>query len=321
MILTLTPNPSLDRTVELAVDLVPGGVHRIVSDTVQVGGKGVNVALGLARAGARTLAVVPVGPSDPFLALLERTGVPHRTSAVAGRVRTNLAVVDPSGTTTKINEPGTAISADELLALEATLDGAVSDGDLVMASGSLAPGMPTDWYAHLVSSLHRRGAAVGVDTSDAPLVALAEAWRADPSAAPDLIKPNAEELGQLAGLDGVALERSAEEGDLTRVAEAARALVAQGVGAVLVTLGAAGGLLATAEGAWACPAESGPVRSTVGAGDSAAAGYLAGRELGESEPERLARAVAYGTAAVALPGTTIPSPEQVRPRPRVVRAL
>jgi 1-phosphofructokinase family hexose kinase len=308
MIITLTANPSLDRTVDLGGPLVPGGVHRIGADRTQPGGKGINVALGVHRAGIPVLAVLPAAPADPLLELLRADGLPHRSSPVAGTVRTNLTVLSHPDLTTKLNEPGAALSPEEVSALESLLRETVSAGDSVMLSGSLAPGMPVDTYARLVLAMRAAGARVGVDTSDAPLAALAAAL---PAAAPDFLKPNAEELGQILGADGALLEQQAADGELGGVREAALDLHRRGVGAVLVTLGAAGGLLATEGSAWYCPSPPGPVVSTVGAGDSATAGYLIARERGEGPGERLARALAYGTAAVGLPGTTIPRPDQV----------
>src|SRR5699024_2001201 len=114
MIVTLTPNPSLDRTVELGGPLTPGGVHRIAADRTQPGGKGINVALGAHRAGLPTLAVLPAAPGDPLLSLLEEAGLPHRSCEVAGRVRTNLTVLSAPRTTTKLNEPGAELSPAEV---------------------------------------------------------------------------------------------------------------------------------------------------------------------------------------------------------------
>lgn len=319
MIVTLTANPSLDRTVRLGSPLIPGGVHRITEDTTQAGGKGVNVAVGAARAGLDVLAIAPAAADDPFAALLRETGVPSLMSPVAGRVRTNLTLLSHPHVTTKVNEPGTALTAAEIEALEAALLAHAGAGDLVMLSGSLAPGFPLDEYARLVRTLRDRGAWVGVDTSDAPLTALAAAL---PDAAPDFLKPNAEELGQLTGLDGTALEEAAAQGEIAAVADAARALLARGLGSVLVTLGGSGAVLATPEGAWSAPAPApAAIVSTVGAGDSATAGYLIGLARGENPSARLARAVAYGSAAVGLPGTTIPRPDQVHPDTEGVRAL
>ena len=95
------------------------------------------------------------------------------------------------------------------------------------------------------------------------------------------------------------------------VHEAAADLHRRGVGDVLVTLGGAGAVLATKEGVWYSPSPPAEVISTVGAGDSATAGYLIARAQGLGPAQRLAYAVAYGSAAVSLPGTTIPTPDQV----------
>jgi len=307
MIVTFTANPSLDRTVDLGGALIPGGVHRIVSDRTQPGGKGINVALGVQRAGLDVLAILPAASEDPLLGLLEIEGLPHRASPVAGRVRTNLTVLSQPQLTTKLNEPGAVLAPEEITALEELLISSVGQGDVVMLSGSLAPGLPVDEYVHLVDRLQDRGARVGVDTSDGPLDALAAAL---PATAPDFLKPNAHELGQIVGVRGDDLEQRAARGDLTGARDAAEMLHSQGVGAVLLTLGAAGGLLATEGGVWYGSSPDVAAVSTVGAGDSATAGYLIARGLGEEPGARLARALAYGSAAVGLPGTTIPRPEQ-----------
>lgn len=318
MIITFTANPSLDRTVDLGGPLVPGGVHRIGADGLQPGGKGINVALGVHRAGLPVTAVLPAAPQDALLELLEVEGLPHRASPVAGRVRTNLTVLSTPETTTKLNEPGATLDRAEVAALEELLLAVAGPGDSVMLSGSLAPGLPVDEYVRLVVALRERGARVGVDTSDAPLAALAAALD---RAAPDFLKPNAEELGQIVGVDGAALEAAAADGDLSAARDAALALHRAGVGAVLVTLGAAGGLLATEDAVWFAPSPAVRAVSTVGAGDSATAGYLLALTRGEDPAGRLALALAYGSAAVGLPGTTIPRPDQVRPDPRGVVRL
>ena len=189
------------------------------------------------------------------------------------------------------------------------------------APGSLPPGAPTDWYARLVALLRPTGVSIAVDTSDAPLAALAAAL---PDAAPDLIKPNGEELGQLAGLPAeraMALEDGALAGDLAPVVDAARVLVDRGVTAVMATLGPAGGVLVTAEGAWHAPAPAIDVVSTVGAGDSSVAGYVLADTRGDDPADRLATAMLYGSAAASLPGTTLPTPADLPEQSAVVTRL
>ncbi|MDF1486795.1 1-phosphofructokinase family hexose kinase [Tessaracoccus caeni] len=318
MIVTLTANPSLDRTVDLDGELTPGGVHRIQADKTQPGGKGINVAFGVHRAGLDVLAVFPAPEADPLLGLLDADQLPYRAVPSPGKVRTNITVVSDPDVTTKINEPGTPLSADDVAAVESTLADAVGEGDTVMLSGSLAPGFPADEYATLIRQLRAKGAWVGVDTSDAPLAAL---FAAGPDSAPDFLKPNAEELGQLTGRDGVELEALVAQGDMAAVTEAARHLHEQGVAEVLVTLGGSGAVLVTAEGAWYSPSPKVSVASTVGAGDSATAGYLIGRVTGAAPAERLALSIAYGAVAVSLPGTTIPARSQVSPNPGAVITL
>ena len=131
-----------------------------------------------------------------------------------------------------------------------------------------------------------------------------------PASAPDLIKPNGLELGQLVGVDGQELERLAEDGDFGPVVEAARKVNEQGVENVLVTLGGAGAVLVTPEGAWKGTPPPTTVASTVGAGDSSLTGFILATLDGEDSAGALRRAVAYGSAAAGLPGTTLPRPDQ-----------
>ena len=360
MITTLTPNPSLDRTVSLPGELIRGGVNRLTGVTIEPGGKGLNVARVLVGAGQTVTAVLPASTHDPLLRALDAVaadGLRVRPVAVAGSARINTAVTEPDGTTTKLNEPGAGLDDEEIAAVERALVEAVrrrdgADGaadadetsavgpavapgaggvaaeedadaaeasawadsapaahDWAILSGSLPPGAPVDWYARLVVRLRQAapGLRIAVDTSDAPLAALAAAM---PAAAPDLIKPNGEELGQLAGLPAeraMALEDGAMRGEYGPVVEAARLLVERGVATVMATLGAAGAVLVTAEGAWRAAAPKVHVLSTVGAGDSSVAGYVLADVRGGDATERLCTAVAYGSAAAGLPGTALPT--------------
>ena len=341
MIVTLTPNPSLDRTVTLPGPLVRGGVNRLSGVVVEPGGKGVNVARVLVSAGQPAAAVLPAAAHDPLLLALEAAAaapsagsaaLSTRAVTVAAPARINTAVTEPDGTTTKLNEPGAALSPQEVDAvetalLEAVTAAAAGEGSgarhWAVLSGSLPPGVPVDWYARLVRLLRESapGLRIAVDTSDEPLAALAAGL---PESAPDLVKPNGEELGQLAGLPAdraMALEEGAAHGDLAPVADAARILVDLGLGAVMATLGPAGAVLVTGGGAWHATAPKVPVASTVGAGDSSVAGYVLADVRGGDEPERLKTAMAYGSAAASLPGTTLPTPGDLPAQEVVVTRL
>lgn len=313
MIVTLTANPSVDRTVQLAGSLERGRVLRALSVTDDPGGKGVNVARVVSAAGQVAVAVLPGQHDDPLLLALRDAGVTHRAVPVAGRARVNVTVAEPDGTTTKINEPGLPLDAPVRSALRDALLREAAGARWVALSGSLPPGVPSEWYADLVVALRQLGCAVAVDTSGPALAALLGRGRA---AVPDLLKPNAEELAELTGRDADALEN-----DPDQTADAARALVGQGVGVVLATLGAQGAVLVTAAGTWRAGSPRVVPRSTVGAGDSTLAGYLLADLAGAGPAQRLQTAVAYGAAAVALPGSAMPGPQHVFPDAVRVEAL
>jgi 1-phosphofructokinase len=308
MIVTVTPNPSIDRTVALSAPLTRGAVHRVTSATSEPGGKGVNVARALSLAGLDAVAVLPAAESDPMVVALRTAGVAYRTVPVGGAVRTNLTITEVDGTTTKLNEPGARLDATALDALTRSVLEYAESASWIVLSGSLPPGVPEDWYAGIVAQLASAPCRVAVDTSERPLDALAAAFG---SAAPDVIKPNAEELAGLVGASPAELEQAAAQGDPMPVVAAANQLIERGVKTVLVTLGAAGAVLVDPSGSWmAAPPPIAP-RSTVGAGDSALAGYVRAAVAGAEPPRRLQMAVAYGSAAAALPGSALPSPSQI----------
>ncbi|MEN3298042.1 1-phosphofructokinase [Pseudonocardia sp.] len=293
MIVTVTPNPSLDRTVELA-ELHRGEVHRALSGRLDPGGKGVNVARALTKAGLDTIAVLPSGraPGGRLNGLLDALGVHAVTVPIHGATRSNITLVEPDGTTTKINEPGPVLTADEVAEIAEQAVARARGASWLVTCGSLPEGMPGTFHGDLVRRARSGGTRVAVDTSGAPLVAAV-------AACPDLIKPNHEELAELVGrpLDSL--------GD---VLAAARELRAGGVGAVLVSLGADGALLVEESGEYHAMTPPVAVRSTVGAGDATLAGFLA---AGGAGPDALRRAVAYGAAACRLPGSAMPGPLEI----------
>ena len=304
MILTLTPNPSIDRTVALDGELSRGQVHRVASVTSQAGGKGVNISRAAVAADIPSIAVVPAAKDDAFVIELLGAGIDCRPVRPAGDVRVNLTITEPDGTTTKLNSPGAAVLPLHLELMAQAVLVRASSADWTVLAGSLPAGAPPEFYAELVRRLREVGGRVAVDTSEAPLQALVDAL---PASAPDLMKPNGEELASFTGGDADELES-----DPHATAAAARHLIERGVGAVLATLGGNGAVLVTPDGAWHATPPPTAVVSTVGAGDSSLFGYLLGDIRGLPAPERLALAVAYGSAAAGLPGTTIPQPAQLR---------
>lgn len=301
MIVTVTPNPSLDRTIVIP-HLERGGVARAEQVHLDPGGKGVNVARVLAAAGVATIAVLPIGgPEGTLLVeLLAEHGVPVAAVPIAAPTRSNVTIVEADGTTTKLNEPGPELTAREVAAVQLASAQHSVDAAWLVCCGSLPPGTPPDFHSRLVRAARAAGVPVAVDASGAALAAAC-------LARPDLIKPNRAELAELVG------EPLPRLGDVVRAAQRLRS---QGVGTVLVSLDRDGALLVDESGAHHAVAPSSTVRSTVGAGDAALAGFLLG---GAAGTPALRNAVAHGSAAVSLPGSRMPAPHEVGPdRVRVV---
>lgn len=314
MILTLTPNPSLDRTIELGDALQRGEVQRATKASQDPGGKGVNIVRALAASGVTSLALLPGDPEDAVVRALVAANIPHRSLPIGAALRSNVAITEPDGTTTKVNEPGPTLTSAQLADLLA-LTVEKSDGAawLVLA-GSLPPGAPDDFYALVIDAVRAaygsRAPRIAVDSSGIPL-------RACLRAAPDLLKPNGEELAELTGVStGPELEA-----DPAAAMAASRVLLHNGVSAVLATLGSKGAVLAAGSGSWHGKSPAVKARSTVGAGDSALSGYLLATLRGDSPEACLQQAVAHGAAAASLPGTMVPSLAQTNPAAVTVTVL
>ncbi|GAA0916193.1 1-phosphofructokinase [Streptomyces thermoalcalitolerans] len=295
MIVTVTPNPSLDRTYEIP-SLERGEIVRATGERMDPGGKGVNVSRAVAAAGRRTVAVLPLGGAPGALVadLLHAQGIEVAPVPIAGATRSNIALAETDGVLTKINAPGPELSAQEQEALLETVRRQSRGADWIACCGSLPRGLAPSWYADLVARVHDGGARIALDTSGP---ALLEALREGP----DVVKPNAEELAEAVGRPLVTV------GDAVKAAEELRGL---GARTVLASLGADGQLLVDGDGTWYGSAPVDAVRSNVGAGDSSLAGFLV---AGGTGPRALALAVAHGAAAVRLPGSVMPTPADLNP--------
>lgn len=294
MIVTLTLNPSLDRTVEVDA-LTRGTVIRTRSARLDPGGKGVNVSRALLANGVPSTAVIPVGgpDGDQLHRMLLAEGLTAHAVPVAGRTRSNVTIAEPGGVVTKLNEPGGPLSRAELDAVAEVVVTEAERASWVVACGSLPPGVPDGLYAKLCRAFSPDGIRVAVDTSGPALMAAV-------AAGPDLIKPNREELTEAVGRP---LDR------LSDVVEAAEKLRALGARAVLVSLGADGALLVDDDGIIAGTAPVHRPRGSVGAGDALLAGFLS---AGARGPDALAEGLAWGAAAVRLPASRMPGPSDIK---------
>jgi 1-phosphofructokinase len=282
VIVTVTPNPSIDRTVAIE-RLERGGLIRAAPATSEAAGKGLNVSRALAVEGVETVAVLPVAEESAatYLGLLA-DAVPIVRVAVPGTVRLNISLVEPDGTVTKLNEPGPEMRDPDVDALLAAV-AAVPAADWIVGCGSLPPGAPADLYARLMplASASRR---VAVDTSGDALVAAVRAGVA-------LVKPNLPELEQLSGRRITTLGQAVD---------AACELIGRRVGSVLLSLGADGAVFVDEDGAARhAEASIADAANSVGAGDALLAGFLAAGGDAAALPE----AVAWSVAAVRSSGT------------------
>ena len=290
MILTLTLNPTVDLASD-ADQVQPVRKIRTRGDSFDPGGGGVNVSRVVRELGGETLAIILAGGvSGTLLEELLREGeVPHQTVPISGRTRISHTVHDlKAGLEYRFVPEGPRLSEAEWQAGLAALE--QTRGDWLVASGSLSPGVPADYYARCKAIAVRRGMPFVLDTSGAPLqAALGPGLK--------LIKPSQGEFDTLVG-------RKLAPGEL---AEAAQGFVAQGATELLaVTLGGDGALLASAEGVLQLPALDVPALGAVGAGDSFLAAMVLHLAQGDSPREAFAWGMAAGAAAVMRPGTAHP---------------
>ncbi|WP_298118574.1 1-phosphofructokinase family hexose kinase [uncultured Aurantimicrobium sp.] len=306
MIITLTANPSVDLTLELDT-FTTGEVNRSTGKHKDPAGKGINVARALHKNSINTAAVFP---SDATVgswieSALSEVGIQTVTTRIAEEVRQNITIVDAHGDTTKINEAGPQLSESETAALLSQIAGVLeSSPRWLVAAGSLPRGLDGSFYVSLGKLAHEHGVRFAVDTSGGAFAAVAH------SGVADLMKPNHEELEELAGRELPTV------GD---VVEFAQSLLGNPGAAIVVSLGENGALLVNSRGSiWAGHDPVTP-DSTVGAGDSTLAGYLSAdvtisEELSRHEDgdiTRISTAVAWGSAAVQLPATTVPGPKDI----------
>ena len=281
MIVTVTPNPSIDRTIQID-RLERGKMIRARAASSEAAGKGLNVSLALATQGVDTSAVLPLAADSATVYLrLLADAVPITAVPVKGATRVNLSLVEPDGTVTKVNEPGPRLEPDDVDAILAAAS-AVAGAGWIVGCGSLPPGAPSDFYARL-AGLASPGRRVAVDTSGDALGPAVCARAA-------LIKPNSAELEELVG------RSLATIGDAVA---AARELIARGCHSVLVSLGPDGALFVDADRTAHAEASVNDVANTVGAGDALLAGFLAAG----GEADALGVAVAWSVAAIRSPGT------------------
>ncbi len=293
MIVTVTMNPAIDKTIEIEA-LLPGGLNRIQKVEYDAGGKGINVSKTIHELGGSSIAVGFLGGNagKTIESVLNEWGINNDFIWVRGETRTNTKVYEKSGALTELNEPGPQISKEQQEELVKKLEGYANEETLFVLAGSIPNGVDKQIYSEIIPRVHAKGAKVLLDADG-------ELFRNALKEKPDIIKPNRVELEEYFGFD---YRVSMEE-----LLEAARKLQAQGIETVAVSMGKSGAMMVREGYEVKCPALSVKAHSTVGAGDAmvAALAYAWENKLGNEETVRLCMAASAG--AVTTIGTKPPT--------------
>ena len=256
------------------------------------GGKGVNISRALDAGGVDNVAVVAVGAENgaEFLKRLKADGVRYDELEVAGRIRENITVHTDDAPETRVSFKGFSVGADFTAAVRDRVKNYAEPGSVVTFTGRLPDGTDKAEIIALIRELAACGIKSVIDSKSFTPDDLIEAR-------PWLIKPNEEEIADYAGVTADSEESAAD------VAETLRK---KGIENVMISLGGKGAVLACADGVFAANAPDVKVVSTIGAGDSSIAGFIAAYAHGKSAAESLRTAMIYGAAACMRAGTLPP---------------
>src|SRR5574342_108887 len=297
-IVTLTMNPAVDESTSVPY-VLPDRKLRCQALTYEPGGGGINVARAIRKLGGDALACFPVaGPAGDLLKrLLDAEGVRYTPMPVTGWTRENLNVLEEvSGRQFRFCMPGAALGDHEWPTFLDWVRQLRPSPDFLVASGSLPPGAPVDFYARLAAAGRQMGSRGVLDTSGAPLASAVEEGVY-------LLKPSLHEFQALVG---------EHDGDESHLASLAAMAVKRGWCEIIVlSLGAGGALWVTASERERLASPAVRVKSSVGAGDSMVGGIVLSLAQGRALGEAVRFGVAAGAAAVMNPGTELCRREDV----------
>jgi 1-phosphofructokinase family hexose kinase len=297
LIVTLTMNPAMDRTI--AVDrLAFDDRAYILSSKDSPGGRGINAARVIHSFGGETLAIFPAGGEHGarFEASMCDCGFPVATVPVKNDIRLNLTITDRHGLTVKLNEIGPRLGRGEVASVEGTVEAQLGRASWLMLCGSLPPGVPSDFYAQLIARAAKKGVKTLLDTDG-------EALSEGVEAGPTIVTPNQQEAERL--LNTVLLTRS-------HSLAAARRIQSMGAETVVLSLGSRGAIGAAATQVWEATPPRMEAISPIGAGDALAAALIWSLDNGVEFSEALRWGVAAGSASAQLPGVNFATLEQTR---------
>ena len=295
-IITLTLNPAFD--VHCSADSFAAEHENLAVITErEAGGKGVNISRALTYNKVENLAILAVGEDngDDFCRELDKDGMEYSKITLPGRIRENITIHTKNAPETRISFTGFDTDKSLLDAFEDKLSAMISEGDIVTFTGRVPSGVEMSDVKAFLKRLDEAGAKIVIDSRSFSKDDLVEMR-------PWLIKPNEEEIA-------VYLDR--EINSFESVLDGAKALFESGIKNVMISLGAAGALLVCADGCFVAKPPKIKAISTIGAGDSSIAGFMAAAAAGKDSAEMLRTAVSYGSAACMSSGTRPPMADDV----------
>ena len=297
MIVTVTMNPAIDKTVDIE-SLERGGLNRISHVELDAGGKGINVSKTISALGGKSIATgfIAGNSGKVIQGVMNDWNIENDFIEVSGETRTNTKVFEKSGELTELNEPGPVVEEKDVKALLDKLDGYAKEDTLFVLAGSIPRGVEKDIYRQIIELVHKKGAKVLLDADG-------ELFTKALEAGPDIIKPNRVELEQYAGMDYVASEQE--------LLQVAGKMMEKGIGTVAVSMGKSGAIFLKENYKVRCPGLKVKAHSTVGAGDAmvAALSYAWNQKMSDEDTVKMCMAVSAG--AVTTIGTKPPSREVV----------
>lgn len=292
-IYTITLNPAFDIHANIGtLNLHLENLAEITSR--DAGGKGVNISRALKNFGVENTAVIVLGRenSEEFKKALD--GMNYIFLEKEGRIRENLTVHEGNGKETRISFSGFSLDESVLLEIEKLI--LIEEDTIVTFTGRVPSGISTEAVMTFLKNLKKKGAKIVLDSKSFSLADTLEL-------APWLIKPNGEEIEQLLGCKIDSVDAAAEKAAVFSEA---------GIENVMVSLGEKGALLLSGGKTYTAVPPKTEVVSTVGAGDSMVAGFIAAYKEDKDKAECLKTAVAFGTAACLSVGSNPPEPEAVK---------
>ncbi|MBQ6400066.1 MAG: 1-phosphofructokinase [Clostridia bacterium] len=280
MITTICLNPSFDKTVEVD-SLEIGQVNRTGEARVDLGGKGINVAVVARRLGLEVQCIGVMGENnaEELSRMMDAEGLNHHFITVPGYIRTNMKICSRDGKgVTELNEPGERLDGESLRRFTELAKEKTAGSDMVVLTGSLPPGCPEGTYRDLMQALEGKKCILDTEGKELELGARA--------AKPFLIKPNLREMERTLGM---------ELRTLRSIRDAAFLFLRLGVEHAVVSMGAMGAMYVSGRETLFAPALRVETKSTVGAGDAMIGGML----LGYHREGNMAKAFRYGIAAGA----------------------